>query len=248
MTPCEGTNRVTSAYGWRTLNGVKQFHYGEDIVAESRRVRAIWDAVKTEVLWGYNGGRGNLVRLYYSAGLRVIYQHLNEIYVTAATKVRQGDVIGLMGWSGDCVPQGAGGMHLHIEVQKLVYGKWTPIDPAAYTEVPNVVGSHAGNNRLDTTAGAAVNAVAAAEAAGTGTGKAASQYQKGERLVFSTGYARSTDTMDKALHVVKKQLLVDRGIVGEVLASGANNPLKMVASDGKTPICWCNDGDIRGRW
>ncbi len=74
-------------------------------------------------------------------------------------------------------------------------------------------------------------------------------WKKGERLIFSTGYKSSTDTPEKALHVAKKQLQVDRGIVGEILSNGARNPIKMVsAKDGKTAICWCNDGDIRGRW
>lgn len=248
MTPCAGTNRVTSPYGWRTLRGARQWHAGQDIVAENRRLRAIWDAVKVDVLPGWNGGRGNLVRLYYSATLRVIYQHLNDIYVTAASAVRQGDAIAQMGWSGDCVPQGPGGMHLHIEVQKLAYGAWTAVDPAPYTEVPNAAGSHPGNNRLDTTAAAAVRQAAAGESGAGPAPVAASKYKKGDKLTFTSGYARSTDGVERALHVAKKQLLVGRGTVGQVLANGAPNPLKMVAADGKTPICWCNDGDISGRW
>ena len=250
MTPCAGTNRVSSAYGWRTLNGVRQWHAGIDIVADDRRLRAIWDAVKVEAVPGWNEGRGNLVRVYYSPVLRVIYQHVNDIYVTNAAAVKQGDVIAQMGWSGNCVPQGPGGMHLHIEVQKMSYNMWTAVDPSPYIEVPNAVGRHPGNNRLDTTAAAAVKQAAAADA-GTKSAPAApgaSRYKKGDRLTFTSGYARSTDGEEHALHVAKKQLLVSRGIVGDVLANGARNPLKMVAQDGKTPICWCNDGDISGRW
>ena len=249
MTPCEGTNRVSSPYGWRTLNGVRQWHAGQDIVAANRRLRAIWDAVKVEALPGYNGGRGNLVRLYYSPTLRVIYQHLNEIYVAAGTAVRQGDVIGLMGWSGDCVPQGAGGMHLHIEVQKLAYGAWTAVEPSAYTEVPNTAGSHPGNDRLDTTAAAAVKTADAGTNPARSIDNGGTPYKKGDRLTFTSGYLRSTDGVALALHVAKKQLLASRGIVGEVLQNGAPNPLRMVSErDGKTTLCWCNAGDISGRW
>ena len=319
MTPCEGTNRVTSCYGWRTLRGVRQWHAGQDIVAENRRLRAIWDAVKVEVALGWNGGRGNLVRLYYSATLRVIYQHLNDIYVAAINTVKQGDAIAQMGWSGDCVPQGPGGMHLHIEVQTLQGGVWRDVNPAQYTEVPNAAGSHPGNDNLDKVR-ATKPAVVPADTSdikvgdkvqfgGTGhwtqanggdyfrasAGDAVVQaiqrgtehpfhlihvedgtstvygwvkeadvakyvareepapatptrYKKGGRLTFTSGYVRSADPVERALHVAKKQLLVNKGIVADVLTNGARNPLKMVGTDGKTPICWCNDGDISGRW
>lgn len=145
MTPFKGTNRITSPYGWRTINGVREFHNGEDIVGDqSRDVRAIWDCVKTEALPGYNGGRGNLVRLYYSATLRAICQHLDSIAIKTGQAVKQGDKVGVMGNTGYSF-----GAHLHIEVQVLRGGKWTPINPAQYTEVPNTVGKHPGNDNKD---------------------------------------------------------------------------------------------------
>ncbi len=146
MTPFRGKNRLTSPYGWRVLRGLRQWHAGQDIVGdESKQVRAIW-AGRCEVAKGWNGGRGNLVRLYYSANLRVICQHLDSISVRAGQVVRQGDVLGIMGNSGDSL-----GAHLHIEVQKLSGGAWVAIAPAAYTEVQNLAGSHAGNDRVDGT-------------------------------------------------------------------------------------------------
>lgn len=145
MTPFKGKNRVTSLYGYRTLNGVREFHYGQDIVGDDdKNVRAIWDCVKTEAVPGYNGGRGNLVRLYYSSTLRVICQHLDSIAIKSGQSVKQGDKVGVMGNTGYSF-----GAHLHIEVQVLKGSTWTAINPAPYTEVPNTAGTHAGNNNLD---------------------------------------------------------------------------------------------------
>lgn len=147
MTPFKGRNRVTSLYGYRTLNGVKEFHNGQDIVGDDdRNVRAIWNCVKTEAVPGYNGGRGNLVRLYYSNTLRVICQHLDSIAIKTGQVVMQGDKVGVMGNTGYSF-----GAHLHIEVQVYRGGKWTAINPAQYTEVPNKIGTHPGNNNKDDT-------------------------------------------------------------------------------------------------
>ena len=145
MTPFKGINRVSSPYGPRTLNGVREHHNGMDIVGdESTDVRAIWDCTKVEVLMGYNSGRGNMVILYYSNKIRCLCQHLDKAYITAAMRVKQGDKIGKMGNTGYSF-----GAHLHIEVQQLQGNKWVPINPAAFVEVQNVVGKHKGNNNLD---------------------------------------------------------------------------------------------------
>lgn len=145
MTPFQGINRVTSPYGWRTLNGKVQFHYGQDIVGDNNQnIRAIWNAIKCEVVKTYNGGRGWTVYLYYNNTLRVLNQHMGRIDVQNGQKVKQGQVIGLMGNTGDSF-----GAHLHIEVQVYKNGKWTPVEPSQYTEVPNYVGKHPGNDKLD---------------------------------------------------------------------------------------------------
>lgn len=320
MTPTTD-GRVTSLYGWRTLRGIRQFHHGLDIVSTDRQLHSIWKAIKVEVWKGWNYGRGNVVLLYYNQGLRVLYQHVNDIYVNNSSSVMQGDIIAQMGWSGDCVPQGTGGMHLHIEVQVLKNGKWVAIDPAPYVEIANKVGAFQGNNSLDTpkneqpapvpvpvegnikigdivpftgrshyinanaasgTPASAGDATVTAIAPGAkhpfhleyikgGTSSVygwvdaadltlrplvpepgpatLTRFKKGARVVFSTGYATNTDPSEKALHVAKKQLAIDRGIVGNILPNGSRNPLLIVsAKDGKSPICWCNDGDIRGEW
>lgn len=146
MTPNKGQNRVTSPYGYRIhpITREYKFHYGIDSVAQDRNVRAIWDCVKTETAPGYNYGRGNLVRLYYSATLRVIFQHLASIEIKAGQVVKQGNVVGVMGNTGDST-----GVHLHSEVQVLRGGKWVAVNPAQYINLPNRVGTYSGNDNLD---------------------------------------------------------------------------------------------------
>ncbi len=160
MTPGKGINKLTSPYGPRSFDG---FHYGQDLVITGP-ARAIWDCSKVETVAGYNGGRGNTAYLYYSPSLRVLYQHLASILVKPGQKVKQGQEVGIMGYSGYCIPAGPAGAHLHIEVQKLSGGRWRPIDPTPYTEVPNVKGTHKGNDKLDTAPAGAQEAPLAPEA------------------------------------------------------------------------------------
>lgn len=318
MTPTIGKTRVTSGYGWRKLRGVPDRHAGMDLKCENRELRSIWDAVNCEILIGWNSGRGNLVRLYHSAKLRVIYQHLEEIYVKNGSVVKQGQPVGTMGWSGDCVPSGPQGMHLHIEVQALKNGTWMDVDPSGYIGYPNIAGGvFSSSDELDTPnpppenamsdfsiikTGDMVNFTGKTQFATSGGEKPAAakpgpakvtkicqkakypyhliaaqnsssnvygwvaqnciskngntsspnkesrEYKVGDRLVFSSGYLSSSAGPEEALHTSKNQLAFNKGIVGQVL-SGAANPLKMLSpADSKTPICWCNSGDIRGTW
>lgn len=146
MTPSKGQIRVTSPYGYRVhpITGEYKFHAGIDSVASDRNVRAIWDCVKVEVVPGYNYGRGNLVRLYYSNTFRVIFQHLASIGIKAGQAVKQGDVVGVMGSTGDST-----GVHLHSETQVLRNGKWVAINPSQYINIPNKVSTYQGNDNLD---------------------------------------------------------------------------------------------------
>lgn len=155
MTPIANP-RVTSPFGPRTspITGLAENHKGQDMVDTEgdRKLRAIWDTVKTDYVQGYNSGRGNTAYLYYSDTLRVLYQHMASFasVVRAKKHLKQGDSVGVMGTSGDST-----GIHLHIEVQIFADGKWTAVEPSKYTEVPNSKGVHPGNNNLDSTAGEA---------------------------------------------------------------------------------------------
>ena len=150
MTPFAKENRVTSIFGYREfyLNGklVKGQHYGIDAVENAPASESDWNVREVtggtvkEALLGYNGGRGNLVKVQTAPGVIEIYQHLKSIAVKKGQTLRQGDVIGVAGSTGDST-----GRHLHFEVQ--VNG--TPVEPSAWMGVPNKIGTYPGNNDLD---------------------------------------------------------------------------------------------------
>ncbi len=106
--PVEG--RISGNFGnQRIFNGVpKSPHSGTDIAAPAgTKVRAAGDGVV--VLDGKNYFyTGNMVIVDHGQGLQTIYAHLQESKVKLGQKVKQGDVIGLVGSTGR-----ATGPHLH---------------------------------------------------------------------------------------------------------------------------------------
>jgi murein DD-endopeptidase MepM/ murein hydrolase activator NlpD len=72
---------------------------------------------------GVRGGYGNAVVIDHGSALATLYGHQSKILVTLGQQVRQGDVIGLVGSTGNST-----GPHLHFEVR--LFG--TPVDPLAY--------------------------------------------------------------------------------------------------------------------
>lgn len=69
------------------------------------------------------GGYGNLVMIMRADGTQTRYGHLDKIKVRKGERVNAGDLIGLMGNSGNST-----GSHLHFEVR--VGRALTPTDPA----------------------------------------------------------------------------------------------------------------------
>lgn len=142
MTPFTGKNRVTSLFGWRKLNGKREFHAGVDCVADSgswdiREVTGNGRVIATSK--AYNGGRGWLVKVQVGNAVE-IYQHLSAIYVKLGQIVKQGELIGRMGETGYSF-----GPHLHFEVQ--IGGK--AVEPSAWLGLPNKIGKYNGNNSID---------------------------------------------------------------------------------------------------
>lgn len=64
-----------------------------------------------------NGGNGNLVDIIHPDGRRTRYLHLREgsVVVQPGEHVCRGCLIGRSGWSGNVVPPGPEGAHLHYE-------------------------------------------------------------------------------------------------------------------------------------
>lgn len=61
---------------------------------------------------GWNGGYGRYVVLAHANGTQTLYGHLKDLAVAAGSVVRQGDVIGFIGSSGNST-----GCHIHFEIR-----------------------------------------------------------------------------------------------------------------------------------
>jgi murein DD-endopeptidase MepM/ murein hydrolase activator NlpD len=102
--------------------GELNFHYGEDLVAQSGApINASNDGMV--VIAGCYPIRGCITGINHGAGLVSTYFHQSKILVKIGQKIRRGELIGLAGKTGF-----ANGPHLHIEFR--VRGEAT--DPRAW--------------------------------------------------------------------------------------------------------------------
>lgn len=127
---------VTSKYGSRTVNGIKGFHYGNDIVgsgstadyivAHSDGTVLFWQNYnKTDLtVNGTNKAYGNCVKLKHPNGYYTLYAHMASLNVANGASVKKGQIIGYMGNTGYSL-----GTHLHFEVRNKSNVR---IDPNPY--------------------------------------------------------------------------------------------------------------------
>lgn len=112
-----------SPMGWRTLNGVREFHRGMDIPAPlGTKIYAAADGVvSTKAHYTY----GICVKLSHGGGLVTIYAHMSAWAegVTDGVSVKQGQLIGYVGETGR-----AYGCHLHFEANL----NGAPVDVRSY--------------------------------------------------------------------------------------------------------------------
>ncbi len=103
----------TSNFGVRSdpFRGGRAMHAGVDIPgAYATPIYATADGVTGRS--GRFGGYGNLVELEHGKGIQTRYGHLSSILVSPGTRVKRGQLIGLMGSTGRST-----GNHLHYEVR-----------------------------------------------------------------------------------------------------------------------------------
>lgn len=103
----------TSLFGVRSdpFRGTAAMHPGVDIPgAMGTPIYATADGIVSHA--GRQGGYGNLVEIDHGHGLETRYGHLSKILVADNTRVRRGQIIGLMGSTGRST-----GTHLHYEVR-----------------------------------------------------------------------------------------------------------------------------------
>lgn len=109
----DGVEIMSSRYGPRTRpgDGATRFHRGLDLRAEpGTPVHAVADARVARS--GRGGAYGNHVVLDHGEGLESLYAHHSRNLVREGGQVRRGQVIGLVGRTGN-----ATGDHLHFELR-----------------------------------------------------------------------------------------------------------------------------------
>lgn len=137
-----GEFKITSVYGERTLDGIKNFHYGIDCVGlSSKRICAVSSGVvavsqiitdKSNPTWEW----GNYVAVLGDDGNIVYYCHMSERIAQVGQRVNIGDQLGIEGNTGYSF-----GSHLHLEVRR----NNIPFNAADYIGVPNQIGVYNAN-------------------------------------------------------------------------------------------------------
>lgn len=118
---------ITSLFGFRThpISGDYRFHAGTDIgAAQGTPVLAAQDGMVTSA--SNAGGYGLMVVLQHAleeTQLESRYAHLAEIFVEAGKEVKKGDVIGLVGSTGNST-----GPHLHFEMRQMTADGWVLVN------------------------------------------------------------------------------------------------------------------------
>ncbi|BCX13109.1 MAG: peptidase [Thermosynechococcus sp.] len=119
---------MTSTFGWRIhpIFGDRRFHSGTDLGApEGTPVLAVFEGRVIESDW--RGGYGLTVILQHPpAQHQTLYAHLSQRFVHPGQWVKQGEIIGLVGSTGN-----ATGPHLHFEIQAMTAQGLLPVAPEA---------------------------------------------------------------------------------------------------------------------
>ncbi|OYX49239.1 MAG: peptidase M23 [Sphingomonas sp. 32-66-10] len=123
--------RLTSSFGVRSdpFHGTAAMHAGIDIPGPvGTPIYATADGVTGRT--GRFGGYGNLITINHGKGIETRYGHLSKILVAPNSRVRRGQLIGLMGSTGRST-----GSHLHYEVR--VDGK--ALNPMPFMQNTSVI-------------------------------------------------------------------------------------------------------------
>lgn len=129
--PLPNPAQISSDYGWRVhpIFGNWRMHSGTDIAAPMGT--PVIASYHGEVaIAEYVGGYGKMVALRHEDGTQESrYAHLSEILVEPGEWVEQGQVIGLVGSTGNST-----GPHLHFEWRHLMTTGWIPVDAGPHLE------------------------------------------------------------------------------------------------------------------
>ena len=104
------TGTITSRYGVSSSIRSSR-HTGLDIAATNGTpIKVVADGTVTFAR--YNGSYGYLVKVNHGNGVETWYAHTSKMYVTVGQEVKAGDVIALVGSTGNST-----GPHLHFEIR-----------------------------------------------------------------------------------------------------------------------------------
>lgn len=116
---------ITSLFGWRIhpIYGDHRFHSGTDLAAPTGTPVLAAKAGRVAIA-DYIGGYGLTVMLRHGDGdLETRYAHLSKVAVRPGEWIEQGEVVGLVGSTGNST-----GPHLHFEVRQLTAQGWVAMD------------------------------------------------------------------------------------------------------------------------
>ena len=131
MLPIKGVFSITATYGQTGKHWANK-HKGVDFVCKNKEIYSTCDGVVRVVAYDEKGwGR------YISIGegeKRHLYCHLESVKVTEGAKVKVGQLIGVMGSTGNST-----GVHLHYQVNNA---SGTALNAAEYLSIPNKQGEY----------------------------------------------------------------------------------------------------------
>jgi murein DD-endopeptidase MepM/ murein hydrolase activator NlpD len=99
------------------------------------------------IVWvGYAAtGYGNWIVMKHPDGKATLYAHLDKAAVKIGQQVKQGDVIGYSGYSGNVVPAGPAGAHLHFEARRNWFDTESHEDPITFLPMMSYVDQGSGS-------------------------------------------------------------------------------------------------------
>ena len=136
--PLKSYTRISSEYGWRKnpVTGVNKLHAGIDVAAPAGTPIYAAASGYVQVAGWSSGGYGNYVIIYHGSmsdgnAYSTLYGHMKAVATSAGKYVKQGDLIGYVGSTGNST-----GNHLHLEVWKGG-SKANAVDPRGYIPFPH---------------------------------------------------------------------------------------------------------------
>lgn len=125
--PIPASSRITSPFGYRTLGGIKEFHYGVDIAAPKGTDIVAAQSGKVILVKKQDYGYGWYLMIDHGGGYATLYAHTSAIDVNVGDTVARGQVIAHVGTTGNST-----GYHCHFEVR--VNGQYN--DPMKFVVKP----------------------------------------------------------------------------------------------------------------